>query len=127
MPKTNIRGDLRKYKQQQQQSHRSVKPKPSINPEQQQVVVQDFIPGIVMKIGLQVPATLKQLQQQQHPMEPEIEATTETKLLISPFKRTVYFGECGHKAHTYINTVTLNSYYYCVQCVLFRKISEVVY
>jgi len=116
MVKTNIRGDLRKYKP------KNSKPKSSSITISENVV-HDFIPSsISMSIGLQQGPVLKLQQIEDPPLE-----ATETKLLISPFKRTVYFGECGHKAHTYINTVTLNSYYYCVQCVLWRKVQEVVY
>jgi len=44
----------------------------------------------------------------------EIE-TTETDLnkMVSPFKRTVYFGECGHRADCYINEIKLHTFYYC--------------
>jgi len=58
----------------------------------------------------------------------EIE-TTETDLnkMVSPFKRTVYFGECGHRADCYINEIKLHTYYYCKECVLFRRIVEIQY
>ena len=47
--------------------------------------------------------------------------------MVSPFKRTVYFGECGHRADCYINEIKLHTYYYCKECVLFRRIVEIQY
>lgn len=46
---------------------------------------------------------------------------------ISKFKRTVYFGKCGHKTYSYINTLDLDTWYWCDECVHFRKISEINY
>lgn len=46
---------------------------------------------------------------------------------LTSYRRTIYFEGCKHKTHSYINDLKLGSYYFCDKCVLFRKISEIVY
>lgn len=47
--------------------------------------------------------------------------------LVTPHERTIYFAECRHRMKTYIRNLELGKFYYCDQCVLFRKISEITY
>ena len=145
MPKkTNIRGDLKKYKQTKKKK-----------------TVQDFIPGIATPIPLApnpptpepVPiptptfeqaATAyinnesswagKEMEFKRQEMDRIIQMEEDRVLkilsdpnqLISPFQRTIYMN-CGHKVASYINTIKLHTFYYCWECVLFKKVQEVVY
>jgi len=58
--------------------------------------------------------------------EERIRNVTDPNTLISNYQRTIYLN-CGHKVTSCINNIKLDSFYYCFECVLFKKISEVVY
>lgn len=144
MPKTNIRGDLKKYKPTKKKT------------------VQDFIPGIATPIPLTpnpptpepipmpTPTTFeqattdylnnesswagKEMEFKRKEMDRIIQMEedrvakmlTDPNQLISPFQRTIYMN-CDHKVSSYISTIKLNSFYWCDTCILFKKVSEVVY
>lgn len=49
------------------------------------------------------------------------------KQLVSEFPRTVYFSGCDHAYVSYISNLSLDTWYYCEKCVIYRKISEINY
>ncbi len=134
----NIRGDLRKYRPRSSQTSQKRR-------TTSEIVNNDFIPA-----GVETPI---QTHHQSSPPEPtpstipffdlndkiaemdriveeeekRLSSITNPHSMISPYPRTVYFSKCGHKAISYINNIKLDTWYWCNECVLYRKIGEVVY
>ena len=152
MPKqnNNILRDLKKYKS-------VVKPRGrpptgpvrfvvngNLMPESQVAeIVTDFIPGTIPRMRIPSSAPLKEenpswkrkeMEYRQEEMDKIITSEEERmqkmaadpNQLISPFQRTIYLN-CGHKVQSYVSTIKLNSFYWCDTCILFKKISEIVY
>lgn len=156
MPKQNlnIKADLKKYKQQPVKVRgrpptgpvRFVVNNGNLMPAaatQIAETVNDFIPGTKPKMPiLSLPSREEEdpvwkameMKYRREEMNKTIAGeedrmramAADPNQLISPFKRTIYLN-CGHKVDSHINTIKLNSFYWCDTCILFRKISEIVY
>lgn len=102
---TNIRGDLKKYRMERNMANNNA-------------------------IAYQIRNNRKKMSSHEQTKQPkEIFPSTSDIIsnLITPYKRTIYFSECDHKATTFIKNLELGKWYYCSECVLFRRISEIMY
>ena len=154
MPKQNlnIKADLKKYKPEKQRGRpptgpvRFVVNGNLITPAaatQIAEIVNDFIPGTTPRLPvLSLPPRKEEdpiwkameMKYRREEMDKTVSSeedrmramAADPNQLISPFKRTIYLN-CGHKVSSHINTIKLNSFYWCDTCILFRLISEIVY
>ena len=148
MPKQNlnIKADLKKYKPVKQRGRPPTGPVRFVvngnllSEEKTRDVVTNFIPGVKTLLSTPLPVPdnsswkRKEMEYREEEMDKVI-ASEEERMekmsadpnqLVSPFQRTIYLN-CGHKVSSYVSTIKLNSYYWCDTCILFKKISEIVY
>ena len=144
MPKTNVKGDLKKYKPTESKQPRGRPPamptrevvNGNLLPVETLIPIQlkkDIIPPIPIEPATKNNWIELELQYKREKMdgviaqeEERIRNVTDPNTLISNYQRTIYLN-CGHKVTSCINNIKLDSFYYCFECVLFKKISEVVY
>lgn len=155
MPKQNlnIKADLKKYKSMKPRGRPPTYPVRFVvngnlmSAAQVNEIVTDFIPGTKPRmpvLSLSPPPPhikeddptwkAKEMEYRREEMDKVVSSEEERmqkmaadpNQLVSPFQRTIYLN-CGHKVTSYISSIKLNSYYYCFECVLFKKVQEVVY
>jgi hypothetical protein len=68
---------------------------------------------------------IKEMELEELRIKEQLEANQNTPLAPAP--RTVYFSGCDHNTLSHVNILKLDTWYWCNECILFRRISEISY